>query len=185
MTMTGFHVTPMLLVILLALVLALTSLFQLWMRSTSSSLRLNRSTTTSKAKTVPLLSFKTVPLLSFKTVGEIKQTMTLPCHYIHDGFFVPHSNEIANQVYQTLMDLPDDTVPLMIEVGGHDGITKSMSLKVSRCLGVNTMLVEASPSNYRVLEKARRYDHTVNAALCEGDFAKMEESERNSGQSKL
>lgn len=112
--------------------------------------------------------------------------MTLPCNYVHDGFFVPHSNEITNQVYQTLMELKDDDiVPVFIEVGGHDGITKSMSLKVSRCLNVNTMLIEASPSNYKVLKKARSYDLTVNAALCEGDYAEMEESDKNSGQSKL
>lgn len=126
------------------------------------------------------------PTSPLKTLGEIKQSMTLPCNYVHDGFFVPHSNEITNQVYQTLMELQDDDiVPVFIEVGGHDGITKSMSLKVSRCLGVNTMLIEASPSNYRVLEKSRRYDFTVNAALCEDEYAEMEESERNSGQSKV
>jgi FkbM family methyltransferase len=177
--MVTLHVTPKHIVVLAAFVLSLASLSQLSRTSTSPSLRLYRSTMTTTSKA------NTISQLSIRTVGEIKQSMILPCNYVHDGFFVPHSSEFANQVYQTLMELPDDVVPLMIEVGGHDGITKSMSLKVSRCLGVNTMLIEASPSNYDVLEKSRPYDHTVNAALCEGDYAEMEESERNSGQSKL
>ena len=54
--------------------------------------------------------------------------------------------------------------------GGHDGITKSLTLKSSRCLGVNTLLIEGSPNNYRTLKNTRPYDWTVNAALCDGDF---------------
>ena len=120
------------------------------------------------------------------TVGEMKQTMKLPCNYVHDGFFVPHSNEITNQVYQTIMEMDDDEiVPVVIEVGAHDGITKSMSLKASMCLQANVLLIEASPTNYKVLEKSRSYDTTVNAALCQGEYAELEESEKNSGQSHI
>jgi FkbM family methyltransferase len=84
-------------------------------------------------------------------------------------------------------DDDDDVIPVMIEVGGHDGITKTMSLKVSRCLHVNTMLIEASPTNYNILAQARPYDTTVHGALCEtrSGYATMKEDERNSGQSKL
>ncbi|KAL3918376.1 MAG: hypothetical protein SGILL_004263 [Bacillariaceae sp.] len=93
---------------------------------------------------------------------------------------------MTNQIYQSLMTLDDDDiVPVVIEVGAHDGITKSMSLKASMCLQANVLLIEASPANYRVLEQARSYDTTVNAALCSGKYAAMEESDMNSGQSHL
>jgi hypothetical protein len=170
--------TPKHIGVLAAIVLSLANLLQLSRTSTSPSLQLCHSTMT------PTSNDNFYPR-HVKTVGEIKRSMILPCNYIHDGFYVTQSNEITNQVYHTLMELPDDVVPLMIEVGGHDGITKSTSLKVSRCLGVNTMLIEASPSNFRILEQTRPYDHIVNGALCEGDFAEMKESERNSGENKL
>jgi FkbM family methyltransferase len=137
----------------------------------------------SSETSVSLLHGEGPPML---TLGEMKRTMKLPCNYVHDGFFVPHSNEITNQVYQTLMELDDDDiVPVVIEVGAHDGITKSMSLKTSMCLQANVLLIEASPTNYKVLEQARSYDTTVNAALCEGEYAELEESEKNSGQSHI
>lgn len=120
----------------------------------------------------------------FLTVGEIKQFMRLPCNYVHDGLYLQESNNVLNQVYQTIIkDLDDDIIPLVIESGGHDGITKSLSLKASICLNVNTMLIEASPTNYNILKHTRKYDRTVNAALCEQDYVEMEENEMNSGQS--
>ena len=70
---------------------------------------------------------------------------------------------------------------MLVEVGGHDGITKSLSLKASRCLSMNTLLIEASPNNYRTLEQARSYDWTVNAALCDGDHVDLVEVDSNSG----
>lgn len=117
-----------------------------------------------------------------RTVGEIKDRMVLPCNYVHDGFYIADSNEILSQVYQSLIHhLDDDVIPVLVEVGGHDGITKSLSLKASRCLSMNTLLIEASPYNYRTLEKARSYDWTVNAALCDGDQVDLVEVDSNSG----
>jgi hypothetical protein len=118
----------------------------------------------------------------FLTVGEMKRVMRLPCNYVHDGFYIGGSNEVVNQVYQTIMKLDDDIIPVVIESGGHDGITKSLSLKASMCLQVNTMLIEASPSNYNVLKQTRKYDLTVNAALCEQDYVELEENQVNSGE---
>ncbi|KAG7356290.1 methyltransferase FkbM domain containing protein [Nitzschia inconspicua] len=183
MTNIHIHITSKQLILAMGCVIVIARMLHL--SSTSPSLRtLSKESTTSNSAKISMSS-DVENRSTLKTLGEIKRSMTLPCNYVHDGFFIPHSNEITNQVYQTLMELPDDTVPVFIEVGGHDGITKSMSLKVSRCLQVNTMLIEASPTNYRVLEKARSYDITVNAALCEGNYAEMEESADNSGQSKL
>jgi len=121
------------------------------------------------------------------TAGEMKRFMRLPCNYVHDGFYLSDSNEMANQVYQSLMELKDDAIPLVIEVGGHDGITKSLSLKSSICFRMNTMLIEASPSNYKVLQKARNYDITINKALCEDDVENivMIENTANSGENKI
>lgn len=118
-----------------------------------------------------------------RTVREIKDRITLPCNYVHDGFYIQDSNEIVSQIYQSLvLHLKDDTIPLLIEVGGHDGITKSQSLKASRCLGMNTLLIEASPNTYRTLQQARgNYDWTVNAALCDGDYVNIVEIDINSG----
>jgi hypothetical protein len=129
-------------------------------------------------------SFSSSKLLS---VREMKQTMRLPCNYVHDGFYITESNECVNQVYQTLMELEDDDIPVVIEVGGHDGITKSISLKSSICLNMNTLLIEASANNYAILKKTRPYDLTVNAALCEEgqEYAYMQYHAANSGQNKV
>jgi len=115
------------------------------------------------------------------TVRQMKESMKLPCNYVHDGYYLKDSNEVLNQVYQSLMELEDDVVPVMVECGGHDGITKSQSLKSSICLGMNTLLIEASPINYKVLKQTRKYDFTVNAALCSGDSVEMVELDDNSG----
>lgn len=125
--------------------------------------------------------------LGLKTVAAIKHSAKFPCNYVHDGFYLKESNELLHQVYQTVFeDLDDDQIPIVIEVGGHDGITKSLSLKASACLGVNTMLIEASPKNYGILSKSRAYDRTVNAALCKlGTFVEIEDVEHNSGQTKV
>lgn len=119
------------------------------------------------------------------TVGEIKKQMKLPCNYIHDGFYLRDSNEVLNQVYQSVMNLQDDIIPVLIECGGHDGITKSLSLKTSRCLNMNTLLIEGSPSNFNILNQTRKYDFTVNAALCDGDFIEMSENTVNSGETRV
>lgn len=118
------------------------------------------------------------------TVREIKERMVLPCNYVHDGYYVTDSNEILNQVHQSLLyHLQDDVIPVVVECGGHDGITKSQTLKVSRCLSMNTLLIEGSPSNYRVLERTRgSYDRTVHAALCEGESTQLVEHQINSGE---
>ena len=127
------------------------------------------------------------PARRLRTVREIKNQMVLPCNYIHDGYYIADSNEILSQVYQTLMkyhlnENDDDTIPVLVEVGGHDGITKSLSLKASRCLAMNTLLIEASPNNYRTLEQARgKYDVTVNAALCDGPDVQLVQEDWNSG----
>jgi FkbM family methyltransferase len=124
--------------------------------------------------------------LGLKTVAAIKQSAKFPCNYIHDGFYLKESNELLHQVYQTVFeDLDVDQIPVVIEVGGHDGITKSLSLKASTCLGVNTMLIEASPKNYGILSKSRAYDRTINAALCEVGFVEIQDMELNSGQTKV
>eukprot|EP00977_Amphora_coffeiformis_P018897 scaffold6781_cov204-Amphora_coffeaeformis.AAC.12 len=117
------------------------------------------------------------------TVGEIKERMMLPCNYVHDGYYLEDSNEVLNQVHQSILyHLDDDIIPVVIECGGHDGITKSQTLKASRCLSVNTLLIEASPTTYHVLEKSRGpYDLTVNAALCDGESIQMVEDQVNSG----
>jgi len=125
--------------------------------------------------------------LQLKTVGQIKQTAQLPCNYVHDGYYLEESNELLHQVYQTVFhDLQDeDAIPVVVEVGGHDGITKSLSLKASRCLGVNTILIEASPKNYGILAQSRAYDRTVNAALCDVDFVEIVDVAKNSGQTRV
>jgi len=116
-------------------------------------------------------------------VQEMKQRMQLPCNYIHDGFYLKESNEIINQAYASLMTkLHDDDIPVIIEVGGHDGITKSTTLKASRCLQINTLLIEASPANYNVLKNSRSYDWTVHGALCEDEYIYMESNNANSGE---
>jgi len=111
----------------------------------------------------------------------MKEQLNLPCNYVHDGFYLADSNEVLNQVYQTLMEMQDDIIPILVECGGHDGITKSLSLKSSICLNMNTMLIEASQSNFKILKQTRRYDFTVNAALCEGDSIQMSDNPTNSG----
>ena len=125
------------------------------------------------------------------TLTEILDHAELPCDYIHDGFYLEESNIVLEEVYKTLTELfdqqrhPSKVVPVFAEIGGHDGITKSISLKSSRCLHANTLLIEASPLNYKTLRKARAYDTTVNAALCDGDFVDISDHEANSGQTKL
>ena len=118
------------------------------------------------------------------TVREMKERMVLPCNNVHDGRYIRDSNEVLNQVHQSIMyHLEDDIIPVIIEVGGHDGITKSQTLKASRCLAVNTLLIEASRNNYNVLKQARgNYYWTVNAALCDGDSIEMVENAVNSGE---
>lgn len=116
------------------------------------------------------------------TAGEMKSLMRLPCNYAHDGFYYRESNEVLNQVYLSLMELEDDDIPVVVECGGHDGITKSLSLKSSVCLHMNTLLIEGSPANYNILKKAREYDYTVQAALCSGDTVEMAVSKTNSGE---
>jgi hypothetical protein len=118
------------------------------------------------------------------TVGEIKRTMRLPCNYVHDGFYLKDPNECLNQVYQVLQQLDDDDIPVLIEVGGHDGITKSISLKSSICLNVNTLLIEGSPTNYNIIRQTRAYyyDDVVNAALCNGESVLMTNNPTNTGQ---
>jgi len=128
------------------------------------------------------------PSSQFWTVGEIKKhRMILPCNFVHDGYYLQQSNEVAYQVFQSLMELDDDIIPFVIEAGGHDGITKSLSLKSSRCFGVNTLLIDASPFNYKVLHKTRAYDRTVHAALCDDikGTVQMMENSVNSGENKV
>jgi hypothetical protein len=116
------------------------------------------------------------------TVREMKEQMRLPCNFVHDGYYISDSNEVLNQVYQSLLELDDSVVPVLVECGGHDGITKSQSLKASICLSMNTLLIEASPTNYNVLKQSRSYDFTVNAALCDGDSTQLIEEAVNSGE---
>ena len=70
-----------------------------------------------------------------------------PCNYAHDGYYFRESNTIMEQVYQTLLELDDDDIPVVIECGGHDGISKTLSLNPSVCFHMNTFLIEANPSN--------------------------------------
>jgi FkbM family methyltransferase len=119
------------------------------------------------------------------TVRQMKERMKLPCNYVHDGFYVSDSNEVLNQVYQSLMDFDDDVIPVLVECGGHDGITKSLTLKASVCLAMNTLLIEASPSNYNILKQMRSHDFTVNAALCNGESVELIEHASNSGQTSI
>lgn len=119
------------------------------------------------------------------TVSQMKKRWMLPCNYVHDGFYVGDSNEVLNQVHQSLLQLDDTAIPVLLEVGGHDGITKSLSLKSRVCLHVNTMLIEGSPPNHQVLRQTRSYDRVVHAALCDGENVTMQLHEGNSGQSKV
>jgi Methyltransferase FkbM domain len=119
------------------------------------------------------------------TVRQMKERMKLPCNYVHDGYYVSDSNEVLNQVYQSLMELDDDDIPVLVECGGHDGITKSLTLKASVCLAMNTLLIEASPSTYHVLKQTRSHDFTVNAALCNGESVELIEHHSNSGQTSI
>ena len=119
------------------------------------------------------------------SVRQMKEQMVLPCNYIHDGYYRRDSNEVLNQVYQSWMELDDNAIPVIVECGGHDGITKSQTLKASRCLHMNTLLIEASPTNYKTLSQARKYDFTVNAALCDGDSVQLYENQDNSGESSI
>ena len=130
-------------------------------------------------------SAEAMPQYSFKTAGEMKQMMRLPCNYVHDGFYLHQSNEILHQVYHSLLEMDDSVVPLMIEVGGHDGITKSISLKASICLEMNVLLIEASPPNFNILKRSRSYDTTVNAALCNQEFALIAENTANTGETHI
>lgn len=121
------------------------------------------------------------------TAGQMKERMQLPCNYVHDGYYVGDSNELLHQVYRSLMEITDDdAVPVFIEVGGHDGITKSLSLKASRCLHMNTLLIEASPANFNILQQTRgSYDITVHAALCDGESIQIVDNVENSGETKV
>jgi len=137
------------------------------------------------------------PCAGLKTLEEIMNRMELPCDYVHDGLYLKDSNAVLGEVYLALKKMfidserlqldPSRVVPVIAEIGGHDGITKSISLKSSRCLHTNTLLIEASPSNYAILRQSRAYDTTVNAALCEsgGSFVSINENPVNSGESKL
>jgi len=131
------------------------------------------------------------PCKGLKTLEEIMDLAELPCNYVHDGYYLMESNFVLEEVYSALEALfvserdPSKIVPVIAEIGGHDGITKSNSLKPSRCLHANTLLIEASPSNYNVLRKARAYDTTVNAALCDGDYVNIHDNPTNSGETKI
>lgn len=131
------------------------------------------------------------PCKPLTTLDEIPRLADLPCNYAHDGFYLQDSNAVLGEVYAALTDMlnketdPSRIVPVFAEIGGHDGITKSLSLKASRCLHVNTLLIEASPLNYKTLRKSRAYDTTVNAALCDGGFVDILDHSENSGQSRV
>eukprot|EP00978_Attheya_sp_CCMP212_P019525 scaffold54848_cov46-Attheya_sp.AAC.5 len=81
--------------------------------------------------------------------------------------------------------MQDDIIPVMIECGGHDGITKSLTLKASMYLNMNTLLIEGSPSNFKILKQTRNCDFSVNAALCDGTFIEMIENTANSGETRV
>lgn len=153
--------------------------------SSEPKLRIPIAMETAKTDTAAVASSAAASKSRLLTVKEIKDSMRFPCNYVHDGFYLSASSECVNQVYQVLQTLQDDDVPVLVEVGGHDGITKSISLKASICLNVNTLLIEASPYNFNILKKSRAYDYTVNAALCEGESAVIQENPVNSGESKL
>ena len=137
---------------------------------------------------------------SLRTLDEIEASFEefLPCNYVHDGYFLKDSNMVLEQVYQGLQELiaatassdKASTIPIVVEVGGHDGISKSMTLKAGRCLRVNTLLVEANPTTYTTLRRTRRYDTTVNAALCDqdaadaGTFVEIVDNPVNSGEAR-
>ena len=138
------------------------------------------------------------PCARLKTLDEILDLAVFPCNFVHDGFYLEQGNFVLEEVYKTLIQMIDDTtttkgdktdasriVPIFAEIGGHDGITKSISLKSSRCLHTNTLLIEASPTNYAVLKNSRAYDTTVNGALCDGDFVEITDNPVNSGQTRL
>jgi len=136
------------------------------------------------------------PCRGLKTLDEALSLTELPCNYAHDGYYLMDSNVMVTEVYQSLQRLWDETeasgkdptkiIPIVAEIGGHDGITKSLSLKTSRCLHTNTLLIEASKDNYKTLQKSRAYDTTVFAALCDptkGDgFVELQADAVNSGK---
>ena len=96
------------------------------------------------------------PCAGLKTLEDMLDLAEFPCNYIHDGFYLKKSNVVLEQVYMTLTKMFDNykeedlskVVPVFAEIGGYDGITKSLSLSSSQCLRINTLLIEASPSNY-------------------------------------
>jgi hypothetical protein len=52
---------------------------------------------------------------------------------------------------------------------------------------MNTLLVEASPTNYQLLRESRAYDYIVHAALCDNTQATVDiaENAKNSGENKI
>ena len=78
------------------------------------------------------------PCKGLKTLEDIMNLAYLPCNYIHDGFYLTDSNVALNEVYLTILELfkstkndPSKIIPIFVEAGGHDGITKSLSLKAA------------------------------------------------------
>ena len=148
------------------------------------------------------------PCSGLKTLDEVLARVELPCNYVHDGFYLHDSNVIVSEIYSSLAKILDESeesessaegggkkkdpskiVPVIAEIGGHDGITKSQTLKASRCLHVNTLLIEATPALYEILRKSRSYDTTVHAALCRpsnvGTFVEIAENAANSGENRI
>ena len=67
--------------------------------------------------------------------AEIKQQMVLPCNYMPDGFYMKEQQEIfPAELCHHDGGLGGHRVPILIEAGGHDGITNSTSLMSSICL---------------------------------------------------
>lgn len=54
----------------------------------------------------------------------------------------------------------------VLEMGGHDGYTKSISMSLEQSLGWKAYLVEPGPRNFQAMEQNRPLASNFNAAVC-------------------
>lgn len=66
-----------------------------------------------------------------------------------------------------LLKAADGRRGTFIEIGALDGVTFSNSLMLERCFNWTGLLIEANPTNFRHLQKARRHALIENSAVCE------------------
>jgi FkbM family methyltransferase len=55
---------------------------------------------------------------------------------------------------------------VVVEIGGHDGITKSISMSLENSLGWRALLIEPAPSNFQKILRYRPHTQVFNTAVC-------------------